>query len=29
MNNKLSIISYGFATVAGLCLIGGIVILSN
>lgn len=29
MNNKLSMVSYTLATVAGICFIGGIVILSK
>ena len=29
MNDKLSIVSYTLATVAGICFVGGIVILSK
>ena len=29
MNNKLSMVSYTFATMAGICFIGGLVILSK
>lgn len=29
MNNKLSVISYTFATVAGICFVGGLVILTK
>ena len=29
MNNKLSIVSYTFATVAGICFVGGLVILTK
>lgn len=29
MNKKLSLVSYTLATMAGLCFVGGIVILSN
>lgn len=29
MNNKLSILSYTFATVAGVCFVGGLVILNK
>lgn len=29
MNDKLSVVSYTFATLAGICFIGGIVILTK
>ena len=29
MDKKLSLVSYTLATMAGICFIGGIVILSN
>jgi hypothetical protein len=29
MNNKLSVISYTFATMAGICFVGGLVILTK
>lgn len=29
MNNKLSMVSYTLATVAGICFVGSIVILSK
>lgn len=29
MNDKLSMISYTFATVAGICFVSGLVILSK
>lgn len=29
MNDKLSVVSYTLATVAGICFIGGLVILSK
>lgn len=29
MKNKLSVMSYTFATVAGICFIGGLFILSG
>lgn len=29
MNNKLSMVSYTLATVAGICFVGGLVILSK
>lgn len=29
MDKKLSLISYTLATMAGICFVGGIVILSN
>lgn len=29
MEKKLSLISYSFATVAGLCFVGGLVILTK
>ena len=29
MEKKLSLISYGFATVAGLCFVGGLVMLTK
>lgn len=29
MDNKLSMVSYTLATVAGICFIGGLVILSK
>lgn len=29
MNNKLSVISYTFATMAGICFVGGLVILNK
>lgn len=29
MKKKLSLISYSFATVAGLCFVGGLVILTK
>ena len=29
MKNKLSVLSYTFATVAGICFIGGLVILTD
>lgn len=29
MNNKLSLMSYAFATVAGICFVSGLVILSG
>ena len=29
MDKKLSLVSYTLATMAGLCFVGGIVILSN
>lgn len=29
MNNKLSMVSYTLATMAGICFIGGLVILSK
>lgn len=29
MNEKISVVSYTFATIAGVCFIGGLVILSK
>ena len=29
MNNRLSLVSYSLATLAGICFIGGLVILSG
>lgn len=29
MNDKLSLVSYTLATVAGICFVGGLVILSG
>jgi hypothetical protein len=29
MNNKLSVVSYTLAAMAGICLLSGVVILSN
>lgn len=29
MNNKLSLVSYTLAAMAGICFVGGLVILSN
>ena len=29
MKDKLSVVSYTFATVAGICFVGGLVILSK
>jgi hypothetical protein len=29
MNNKLSIVSYTLATMAGICFVGGLVILTK
>lgn len=29
MNSKLSVVTYGLATIAGVCFISGIVILSK
>lgn len=29
MDSKLSLVSYTLATVAGICFVGGLVILSN
>lgn len=29
MNNKLSMVSYTLATMAGICFVGGLVILSK
>lgn len=29
MDNKLSLVSYTLATMAGICFVGGLVILSN
>ncbi len=29
MNNKLSLVSYTLATMAGICFVGGLVILSG
>ena len=29
MNNRLSIVSYGLATLAGICFVSGLVILSS